>query len=383
MRKFGLLLLLFFVFFYSCVEPYNSKSINYQNLLVVEGFISTDMKQHQVAISTTSPIGNPEFIPETGAEVSIKEEGSVIPLTEGTPGLYLTPPLQGVVGKTYQLFITTKSGRQLLSEEITLKDNPGIKNVYASYSPHVSALNNEGGFQIFLDAKDSTGQALFYRWEYEETWEIRTPFESNYYWVGGNDVLFRSTPVSTCYGSDTTSNVLIQSTQGLSEDKVESKLIQTIPRESLKLQFLYSMLVRQYTLSAKAFLYWQALLKTNQTQGSLSDVQPGTVFGNISSSTDKELVLGYFDACVVKEKRIFIEPLKFRSSGFTPTEFEAGCKFLEFTVVPVYGIGAFFSKPENSNMEILGASGGALFLLPKQCCDCTSLGTTLKPSFWP
>src|SRR5258708_14677483 len=155
MRKFGLLLLLFFVFFYSCVEPYNSKSINYQNLLVVEGFISTDMKQHQVSISTTSPIGNPEFIPETAAERPIKEEGSVIPLTEGTPGLYLTPPSHGVVGKTYQLLITTKSGRQLLSVEITLKDKPGIKNVYASYSPHLSALKNKGGFQFFLDTSDS------------------------------------------------------------------------------------------------------------------------------------------------------------------------------------------------------------------------------------
>src|SRR5204863_9995554 len=99
-------------------------------------------------------------------------------LTERAPGVYVTPLMQGIVGKTYQLFITTKGGRQLLSEEVTLRDNPEIKNLYASYSPQVA--NNTGGFQIFLDTEDSTAQAHFYRWEYEETWELRTPFESNY-----------------------------------------------------------------------------------------------------------------------------------------------------------------------------------------------------------
>ncbi len=382
-RVFQRLLILLFAFLCSCVEPYSIKSISYKSLLAVDGFISADLKQHQVALSTTAPINQPEFIPETGAQVYIKENGNEIPLTEGMPGIYLTPTMQGIVGKTYQLFITTKNGRQLVSEEVTLKYNPEIKDLYATYLTNIPALGNKGGFQILLDTEDSTQQARFYRWEFEETWEITMPFESNYYWLGGNNVMFRTVPISVCYQSDTTGNVIIQSALGLSQDKIGSKVIQTIASDSWKMQTEYSILVRQFTLSANAYLYWQALLTTNQTQGSLSDVQPGTVKGNITSLSDQDQVLGYFDACVVQEKRLFVAPLKFRSSGFVPTEFESNCKFIDYTLVPLDQIGAYYSNPLNANMDILAASGGTLYLFPSKCCDCTSLGTNKKPSFWP
>ncbi len=376
-------ILLLLVIVNGCVEPYTNKSIGTESLLVVEGFISTDNKEHQIAISVTAPIDKPEFIPETGAQVYIKEGSNTIPLTETSPGLYQTPPMQGVVGKTYQLLITTRGGRQLVSEEVTLKDNPAITNLYAIYSPISTTSGTKGEFQILLDTEDSTQQAHFYRWEYEETWEIQTPFESNFEWLGGNDVVFRSAPVSTCYGSDSTNTVIIQSTQGLSHDNVVSKLIQSIPSNSAKLQVTYSILVRQFILSADAYQYWQILQRTNQTQGSLFDTQPGTVLGNITSTTDQEPVLGYFDACVIREKRIFVAPLKFRSYGFVPTDFGADCKSLSFTAVPENEIGDFYNDPANSNMEILGSSSGVLFLLPSQCCDCTATATNVKPSFWP
>jgi hypothetical protein len=371
-----------FLFLAGCIEPYENKSIGSLTLLSVEGFISTDLKQHQVSISRTTSIDKPEFIGEMGAQVSIKNGNDLINLAETSPGIYLTPVMRGIIGQTYQLLITTQRGRQVVSEEVTLKDTPEIQNLYAIFSPTVSE-NKGGAFQIFLDTEDPTRQSQFYRWEFEETWELRTPFESNYVWLGENNVVFRSDPVSICFGKNSTNNVLLRSTQGLNENKVASMIIQTIPAESRKLQVRYSILVRQFTLSSNAYSYWQTLLKTNQGQGTFSDAQPGTVKGNISSLTDEEAVLGYFDACAVKEKRIFIEPLKFRSSGFLPTAFGENCKFLEYTLVPVNQIGAFLSKAENSNMGILGASGGTLFLLPKECCDCSPLGSIVKPVFWP
>ncbi|HCW06397.1 MAG TPA: hypothetical protein DGG95_03415 [Cytophagales bacterium] len=386
-REFQWHKILWFTFFIillnNCIEPYPIKSINYRNLLVVEGFISSELKQHEVVLSKSTAINQAVFSPESGAQVSIKTEDSTITLTESALGHYLTQSMRGVVGKTYQLFITTESGRKIQSEKVILKPNPPIKNLYAGYSTNVPELDFKGGFQIFLDTEDSTNQSHYYRWEYEENWEITKPWESFYEWTGGNNVVYRENEVNICYGIDSTNNVITESTQGLEEDKIQSKVIQVIESSSRKLQVIYSISVKQFTLSSDGYNYWQSLLKTNEGQGQLYNAQPGTVIGNLVSTTDQDIVLGYFDACQVWEKRIFVMPLKFRSAGFVPFEFDSECKFQEFTVVPLDQIGAFYSKPENSNMDIVASSGGGLYLLPKDCCDCTSMGSNVKPSFWP
>ncbi len=379
----GLILLL--ILLSCCVEPYNIKSSTYQQVLVVEGFISADLKEHQVTISRTSPINQPEFIPETGAQVSIKDGNSLIPLTESSPGIYLTPPVKGVVGDVYTLYITTQSGQQIVSDEVTLKDTPDIKDVYATYSTNIGG-SGQAGVQIFLNTEDPTQTSKFYRWDYIETWEIQTPFESEFIWLGGNNVAFRDISVSTCWSSDTSNNILIQSTQGLSGDKITAQLIQTIPDGSASMRVMYSILIRQYALSESAYLYWQTLKKINESQGTLYDTQPGTVVGNLTSLNSSSTVLGYFDAGVIKEQRAFFSPKDFSAAGYIPPDYESICTLFTPTQVPSDQIGAFFAQPGSQGFEIWGASGAGpstLFLLPKFCCDCTTLGTNIKPAFWP
>jgi hypothetical protein len=368
-----------------CVEPYNIASIGSQELLVVEGHISTDLKKHEVVISRTSPISNQEFVPESNAQVYIKDgHGVITTLTESQSGHYLTPTFKGLIGTTYQLFITTQSGRQVTSDEVTLMDTPEIKNIYASYSPNLTVNGESGGFQIFLDTEDPTKKTNFYRWNYEGTWEIQTPFESNFVWLGENKVGFRDTPVSTCYASESSNSILLQSTQGLTTGKVTAQVIQTLSASSPSMRIAYSILVRQYAISQHAFLYWQNLKKINQSQGTLYDTQPGIVIGNIKSLNDKEAVLGYFDAGVVKEVRVFFRAREFRAAGYTPPGFLDYCLLLNQTKIPDTQIGEFLSQ--NKDFEIIGATGigpSTLYLLPKQCCNCTSLGTNIKPAFWP
>lgn len=367
----------------SCIDPFNVKSISYQDQLVVEGLISTDLKRHRITISKASSIESPLFIPERGALVYIKEGNNVIDLEEVEPGAYFTPPYQGELGNTYQLFITTKNGRKLFSEEVTLKDNPEIEDLYATYS-NIPSLE-KGGFQIYVNTGSFKAEPRFYRWEFEETWEITTPFESNFVWRGGDTLYFRTTPVSVCYLSDTSGNVILKSTQGLNSDKVTAQLIHAVPGDSRRFQVLYSILVRQYSVSPKTFQFWKQIQKINQTQGGLYDTQPGTIQGNIYSESDKGVVLGYFDASVVRERRLFIAPLKFRSSGFQPIDFGNYCRSLQFEFYPANRISEFFMDPSKSNLEVVGISQGVAYMLPKECCNCTSIekGKTSKPHFWP
>lgn len=378
--------MLAFLIFAQCIDPYRISSIDYAKVLVIEGVISTEFKQHVVKISNTSQLAKAEFLPETNAIVTIRSNAGTIPLIESGLGIYQTPPLQGKVGNRYQLLIETSNGKKYMSDQVVLKDNPGIAALYTRFSKGLPALGGKDGFEILLDTGDSTKTVRYYRWEAEETWEIRTPFESNFVWLGGNTVVFRTVPVSVCFITDSVGSVITNTSLGLSTDKIKRQLIQAIPADSRKMQVLYSINVRQFVVTPKAYLYWEAIRKVNQTQGGLYDTQPGVLQGNITRQDGApETVLGFFDACEVREKRIFVRPLEYRSAGFVPIAFGDHCRFLQQVPVPRDNIGEFYQDASRSNLRILGSSQGILYLLPKECCECTSIddAKTDRPIFWP
>src|SRR5258708_5445916 len=98
-RIFSTALLLVITILWGCVESFDAGSISYTDQLVVDGFITNEYKQHQVTISHTSAINVQKFIPEEGAKVSVSDHtGFTIPLTETSPGIYVTPSLAGQIG---------------------------------------------------------------------------------------------------------------------------------------------------------------------------------------------------------------------------------------------------------------------------------------------
>jgi hypothetical protein len=370
-----------------CVDPYNIKSVGYKNSLVVDGFISSDLKQHIVLLSRASTIDASTFIAETGASVVIEDsDGTSINLTETSAGTYLTPTLAGAVGHYYTLKIKTNDGKQFISDAVLLADNPGIKNIYATFSPDLAIGEGLGGVQVFLNTQDSSGNANYYRWEYEYTYEIKMPYPSTYKWIGGNNIVYRDVAVDHCWGSNSSKSIIIKSTVGLSEDKVIDQLIQTIPGYSSNLRIRYSILIKQYVLSQAAYKYWHNIQVVNQTQGTLYDTQPGTVAGNIHSTNTSETALGYFDAGVIKEKRAFFIPSDFTPSGYKVQKFLAYCDFYQPVDVRLNVLGDYLNAHLADSLvvsEVEGLGNVLVHLRPKICCDCTSLGTNSKPSFWP
>ncbi len=133
-------------------------------------------------------------------------------------------------------------------------------------------------------------------------------------------------------------------TNGLGKSKVTAQLVQSLPGYSINMRIQYSILIRQFSLSKEAYLYWKALKDVNETQGSLYDRQPGSIRGNIKSLTDNELVLGYFDAGVVSEKRAFFSPDDFSKSGYRAPKFLTSCDNYVPVEVLLSGIGAYYAK---------------------------------------
>jgi hypothetical protein len=70
----------------------------------------------------------------------------------------------------------------------------------------------------------------------------------------------------------------------------------------------YSILVKQYALTEDGYHYYQILKKNTESLGSIFDAQPSELTCNFHSLQDPtEIVIGFFSASSVVQKRIFID----------------------------------------------------------------------------
>jgi hypothetical protein len=370
----------------ACIDPFPVTSIVNSDHLVIEGIITNEMKNQRVYVSHTSSLDTRAFVPEEGAQVTVeKGSGETITLTETRPGIYETGIFAGVIGEKYKLKVRTAAGRDYTSSEVTMKAVPPIDNVYAKFLKDDKKKGR--GIQIYLDTEDANDKTTFYRWDCVETYEIQTPFPSNYDWLGGNNVVFRDHSISNCWATDTIRNILLTNTSGLESDKVVEYPLRFIPEHDYRFGVRYSVLVRQFALGQEGYSFWNNLRIVNETQGSLSDVQPGSVTGNVASvNDDSETVLGYFDASAVSEKRVFFNYQDFEDDGYQRPTFRSGCFGYVPDKVAEREIGTYMERNQEKMLiwETLGSTPDPIFFLmmPKPCCDCSDLGTTEKPPFW-
>lgn len=370
----------------SCVDPYEIKDSLSTNMLVVEGVISNQLKRHQIFLSRATALGDKKLVREEGATVTISDQnGNTILLSEQSPGIYETPELSAQAGNTYTLHIKTGEGNEYASREVPFKDGPDIGDVYPRYVYNDDAGSK--GIQIYVDTEDPASQTHFYRWNWIETYQVNAPFPSVWVWIGNNSVEPRWKGIDTCYATDTLRNILIRNTKDLDQDKVTGQTLQFIPEYSHVFRHRYSILVQQFCLSEESYSYWENLRTISEQQGSLSDIQPGSLPGNIHSITNTdETVLGYFEACRVSEKRIFFSAIDFYAAGLKmPGPFRSYCYDIAPILVPQSELDEQWKKYEHTHhiWDAFGNVPNTTFqFMPKSCCDCRDQGPTERPSYF-
>ncbi|MBA7618032.1 hypothetical protein ES703_25351 [subsurface metagenome] len=165
------------------------------------------------------------------------------------------------------------------------------------------------GIQFFVDVDGIGTTDNYFRWKMEETWEYHAQHLITHYYDNGMiDAYSYTDNIWECWGTRPVPMVFTKSTTDLNENNLRKVPLNYVSNQTERLKIRYSLLVKQYSLSRKAFNYWNELKLQSQETGGLYEGQPVTISGNIYNSSDSdEIVLGYFDASAVQEKRILVE----------------------------------------------------------------------------
>jgi hypothetical protein len=356
-----------------CIQPFSPPEVNSpENFLVVDGFLNLSNDTSRVELrrtQNTKQTANPTL--ERNATVSAEAEtGQTFAFKQTSPGVYLLPPNQYNKATKYRLRIKTASGKEYLSDYVTVSTTPPIDSV--TYK--VDSFLNSAVFMV--NTHDPANKTNFYRWKFEETWEYRAAYQSALE-VVKKQIVSRKNDVNLCWRTTKSTNIVLGSTIKLNKDVIQNLPIFSVPIITNKLYIKYSVLVKQYALSQLAFEYWTSLAKTTETTGGLFDPQPSQVTGNIKNISDpKELVFGYFSAGTVATTRLTITP----NLGAYPT-----CPAPDTLDVVCNPRSERQCALESGDLLIQFAGEASQYVLgaAPSCTDCTTQGgTTVRPSFW-
>jgi hypothetical protein len=271
-------------------------------------------------------------------------------------------------GKKFKLRVVVNS-KEYLSDEVPLKASPVLDSI--------TWKSDDRGVSIYLDAHDVAGSTRYYLWMYTETWEYAANRYSTLKWANNRVVGLKAEDmVNLCYGSNSSTRVLIRSTTSNKQDIVNDFPLAFVPAGSVKLWRLYSIEVEQRAIDEQAYTYWLNLQKTTEDLGGLFDPLPSEVTGNVRNVANGfEKVLGYFSGGEIQKKRLFIKrddlPAEVLSSpGHCPDQFISEERLMQ--------------EFPDKEVFLIGIEAGGYTTAGQLCLDCRLAGgTTKKPDFWP
>jgi hypothetical protein len=358
----------------SCIEPFAPALPNQEEgYLVAEGFVNIGQSAvTTIALSRTTKtsVGH-QLVSENDATVLIEDEnGSTYPLSLSTDGIYQSEPLTLPATTRYRVSILITDSERYYSQFALPIITPEIDSV--------TWHRINAGVTINLSTHALENDIRYYRWTYEEIWEVTAITPSLFYYKDGTVYPRPDEEVIKmykCWKYEYPARMVIQSTTALSVDAVTEKPIVVIPVSHQKLAEKYTILITQHALSEEEFNYLSMIEKNTTDLGSFFDPLPFELAGNLYRVNSDDPVVGYIGAYSTSERRIFIYPGEVANWNYWK-----GCE------PPVYVV----NHPD-SLMKYFGTLGyeptmsdGPNYIgLLAFCLDCRLRGgSNRRPPFW-
>lgn len=213
MKRRSIYFLLFVMSFSACEDPYYSKNTSLQiELIIVEGVITNEKKNHEVILSRIHLNQNGVSASVSGADVTISTNDSTFTLTEdpGTPGKYLTPLMRAASGKIYRLTFSI-DGKTYSAEDSSVPVEPltpiNLDRQPEGYQLEFSESGQDANYiDHHLDwtqtpecAGGCKGRVIFYDLKTIDVNDIFKPRKTDVYFPEGTTIIRRKYSVSPAY----------------------------------------------------------------------------------------------------------------------------------------------------------------------------------------
>jgi len=360
----------------SCKEEFQIDSIQFDELLVVEGFITNQPGPYTIKLSTSAQVDNPAKYPKTNCIINIlDDQGYSEKLSEIEPGVYTTSKtgIKGEIGGKYKVSIITPKEKIYETEFQEILPSVKIDSVYEEieYQESEGAPYGVPGYQFVVDTKKPEEQENYILWTINETYQYYSDYTPYQILNNASDLAPNFDSLYTCWKTDNVKKVYTAETASLTTAQVSGKRLHFVSTESRRLSVRYSLLLNQYTIDEKAYSYWKNIEDQIADDNVLFIEQPYNIKGNIKNiNNPDETVLGYFTVASVTQKRIFVNrprvPFNYNICSIIINE-----DYWDQ------------NRDENGIIYLVMTDEGWVGSVKKYCLDCQTHGGILnKPDFW-
>ncbi|TCP24604.1 uncharacterized protein DUF4249 [Tenacibaculum skagerrakense] len=385
----------------SCIEPVEFSTISVDSNLVVNGILTNELKNHTVELSRTIPIDSTKLSPEKNATVFVTDNtGAIYNFQETEDGTYTSiNTFSAEAAKKYTLNIETSNGQKYTSSEEMLPGTATVGDLDISIEENEISQIQE--LVIKANSNPSSGDGNYYRYEYDETYKIKTPIWSQKKLLIISDTnpyefeLVDKTPeedgIGFCYGNQKSKKVLVTETLSLSQDQVIGFPIRQIPLDSYIIGIRYSILVKQYVINQNTFDFYTLLDKFSNPDDIFSQTQVGNIPSNVTSvdNPQEDKVLGFFEVSSLSTKRIFLNREDITEVDFENYQNLGSCaERVNPEIEDSRGRSPLLNRLRTgwiyqSPPDVLIIPPNKPYQLAlKICGDCSHLGPVNPPDFW-
>ena len=301
----------------SCIEDFvpdiDEKD---EQLLVVEGSIYSN-SLCTFYLSSTQKVGGEYYWDDVGlggeygvsslhaprknsfnvykAEVSVKgSDGTSFPCENN-------PYHGGYVGVAYQVNVGTlkrgvKYWLQVKLDSLTYESEPQ-EPLYTPPIERVDFAQERADLQVDIlvsTAPSETGEPQYTRWDYEECWEIYTPWTT---WVEydpqTNSIIDLTTLKNHGWATATSESYIIASTESFKDNRLQKYRLYSIDHADNRLQTCYYTRVKEYAISKAEYEYENLRNRQSFDMGGLFTPQPSDLPSNIHCLEEDRRAIGF------------------------------------------------------------------------------------------
>ncbi len=302
----------------SCKEPIDAFDFEGNNRLVIDGFITDQLKVHEIRLSYSSGFEDGIFqqLLEEDASVYVEDDlGARFEFQHTGSGRYQSAPFSASADRDYQLFVqvgeeaysSSNQRMPLRAAKADIRFERGEREVLSNSGRAI--VTREG--VVITANMPSANSNTYYHWVFENYHQYISPDFGPIAAVFGDLILesfrgvdflteeqrdtmatWRDPLAETCYLRNIPDPqvVIHQNNPGTSTYDVE---IDFINRDQSFI-FDYAIRSRQLITDEASFRYWNQIKQQFENVGSLFDAAASSINGNIVNRSTGETSLGYF-----------------------------------------------------------------------------------------